>query len=229
MKISGRKKGLALLMKHCDPKEKSLLDYGCGRGECLEFARDAGFNVKGADIDPNCVELASRHGNACLLNAGDPLSQFGAKSFDVVTCFHVLEHVDNPKQILETLAKIARSYVVLAVPNLRYLHRLFTRRIELAIMNPGHLQSWDHWHLLNLAETHCGLKLVEWGTDATILPFVSRWCQTLFGTKATIWLETEIFRKMFPFHGISVLGLFRTRLESENNFLGKALVTIKKN
>ena len=57
MKISGRKEGLALLMKHCDPKEKSLLDYGCGRGECLEFARDAGFNVKGADIDPKCVEF----------------------------------------------------------------------------------------------------------------------------------------------------------------------------
>ena len=204
-----KKKGLALLMQHCDPKGKTLLDYGCGRGECLEFAKAAGFIVKGADTDPKCVTLASRYGDACVLNAEDPLSQFGAKSFDVVTCFHVLEHVDNPKQILETLAKIARSYVVLAVPNLRYLHRLFHKPIEVASTNPGHLQSWDHWHLLNLAETHCGLKLVEWGTDATILPFLSRWCQTLFGTTATIWLETEIFRRMFPFHGISVLGLFR--------------------
>ena len=102
-----KKKGLALLMQHCDPKGKTLLDYGCGRGECLEFAKSAGFIAKGADTDPKCVTLASRYGDACVLNAEDPLSQFGEKSFDVVTCFHVLEHVDNPKQILETLAKIA--------------------------------------------------------------------------------------------------------------------------
>ncbi len=204
-----KRQGLALLLKHCNPAGRSLLDYGCGRGECLEFARKAGFIVQGTDVDPECVKLAARFGPACQLLASDPLSQFGAKSFDVVTCFHVLEHVENPKRILSDLASIARSYVVLAVPNLRYLHRLFHTRIELAIVNEGHLQSWDHWHLLNLAEKHCGLKLVEWGTDATILPFLSKWSQSLLGTRATIWLEAGIFRKIFPFHGISVLGLFR--------------------
>ena len=205
-----KRQGLALLLKHCNPAGRSLLDYGCGRGECLEFARKAGFIVKGTDVDPECVKMAARFGPACqLLASSDPLSQFGAKSFDVVTCFHVLEHVENPKRILSDLASIARSYVVLAVPNLRYLHRLFHTRIELAIVNEGHLQSWDHWHLLNLAEKHCGLKLVEWGTDATILPFLSKWSQSLLGTRATIWLEAGIFRKIFPFHGISVLGLFR--------------------
>jgi 2-polyprenyl-3-methyl-5-hydroxy-6-metoxy-1,4-benzoquinol methylase len=204
-----KRQGLALLLKHCNPAGRSLLDYGCGRGECLEFARKAGFIVQGTDVDPECVNLAARFGPACQLLASDPLSQFGAKSFDVVTCFHVLEHVENPKRVLSDLASIARSYVVLAVPNLRYLHRLFHTRIELAIVNEGHLQSWDHWHLLNLAEKHCGLKLVEWGTDATILPFLSKWSQSLLGTRATIWLETRIFRKIFPFHGISVLGLFR--------------------
>jgi 2-polyprenyl-3-methyl-5-hydroxy-6-metoxy-1,4-benzoquinol methylase len=209
-----KRRGLELLLKHCPPEGRTLLDYGCGRGEMLGFAKAAGFKVKGTDLDPKCVELSARYGETCVLDLADPLRQFGPKSFDVVSCFHVLEHVDNPKAVLSTLAQIARSYVVLAVPNLRYLHRTFRRRMSRREINEGHLQSWDHWHLLNLAETHCGLEWVEWGTDATQLPLLSNVAQKVLGTKATIWLETGPFRRAFPYHGISVLGLFRPRPDS---------------
>ena len=117
--------------------------------------------------------------------------------------------MENPKQTLKALAQIARAYVVLAVPNLRYLHRLFERRFELDQINEGHLQSWDHWHLRNLAERHCGLKLVEWGSDATILPGVSELCRRLLGVRLTIRLERDVFRRLFPCHCISVIGVFR--------------------
>lgn len=202
-------RGLELLCKHCPPSGQSLLDYGSGRGETLAIASQAGFKVQGTDVDPECVRLSSKFGTACLLNPADPLAQFGPKSFDIVTCFHVLEHVDSPKHTLRALSAIARQFVVLAVPNLRYLHRTFRRTIDLGGVNEGHLQSWDHWHLLNLAERHCSLSLVEWGTDATQLPFLSNVSQKILGTRATIWLETRPFRALFPFHGISVLGLFR--------------------
>lgn len=202
-------RGLELLLQHCEPKGKTLLDYGCGRGEMLSFSKQAGFQVKGTDLDPKCVELSARFGETCVLDITRPLEQFGAKSFDVVSCFHVLEHVDNPKAVLSTLAQIAREYVVIAVPNLRYLHRTFRRSMSLREINEGHLQSWDHWHLLNLAVTHCGLEWVAWGTDATQLPLLSNVTQKLLGNKATIWLETGPFRRLFPYHGISVLGLFK--------------------
>lgn len=204
-----KKRGLEILLKHCPSDGRTLLDYGCGRGECLALAAQAGFKVKGTDLDPKCVELAAQHGETCLLNATDPLAQFGRKSFDVITCFHVLEHVDSPKSVLSALTQMARSYVVLAVPNLRYLHRAFCRTISLDGVNEGHLQSWDHWHFLNLAQKHCGLRLVEWGTDATLLPLLSNISQRVLGTNTTIRLETGLFRKMFPYHGISVLGLFK--------------------
>jgi SAM-dependent methyltransferase len=204
-----KQQALALLLQHCRPEGKTLLDYGCGRGESLALASQAGFKAQGTDVDPKCVELSNRFAPACLLNPADPLTQFGERSFDVVTCFHVLEHVENPRQTLSALGRIAREYVVLAVPNLRYLYWLFKRRIDLDYVNEGHLQSWDHWHLRNLAERHCGLKLVEWGTDATILPVLSPLSQKLLGSRATIWLERGPFRRLFPFHGVSVLGLFR--------------------
>jgi SAM-dependent methyltransferase len=204
-----KRRGLDLLLRYCSPQGKTLLDYGCGRGECLGMAAEAGFAVRGTDMDPECVALASHYGPTCQLDLRDPLAQFGAKSFDVVTCFHVLEHVDNPKEVLTNLGKMARTHVVIAVPNLRSLHRLFVRQIDLENFNEGHLQSWDHWHLLNLAEKHCGLKLISWGFDATILPLASDLSEKIFGQKAAIRLETDIFRRMFPYHGISVLGLFQ--------------------
>jgi hypothetical protein len=35
--------------------------------------------------------------------------------------------------------------------------------------------------------------------------------ERVLGRKATIWLETGLFRRLFPFHSISVIGLFRVK------------------
>jgi SAM-dependent methyltransferase len=202
--------GLDLLKKHYSPSGKTLLDYGCGRGETMEFATALGMKTSGTDTDPECVRLASKYGPATVLNIHDPLGQFGRKSFDVITCFHVLEHVPCPRETLQILGEIARDFLVIAVPNLRFLYWTFKREFDLNMVNEGHLQGWDHWHFRNLAERHCGLELVEWGTDATILPF-SGVMTRLLGNRLTIKLETGPFRKLFPYHGVSVLGLFRPK------------------
>ena len=202
---------LELLLKHCRPAGQTVLDYGCGRGEALQIFGQAGFKVQGTDVDPECVRLASRFGSAVQLQPERTVAQFGPKSFDIVTCFHVLEHIEHPRRALSDITALARGYVVLAVPNLRRLHGMFVRHVDLELLNEGHLHSWDHWHLLSLAERYCGLKLVEWGYDATILPGVSQLVARTLGQKAAIRLETGLFRKMFPLHGISVLGLFRPK------------------
>lgn len=201
--------GLELLKKHQPSGGLTVLDYGCGRGESLDFFGKGGFKVLGVDVDPECVRLSSKFGKAELLaHPESPLQQFSAKSHDVVICFHVLEHVDNPRLVLGSLAKIARKYVLVAVPNLRYLNSMFTRHVDISRVNEGHLQSWDHWHFRSLAERHCGLRLVEWGFDATRLPILSPVIEKLFGHKGAIWFETGLFRRLFPFHGVSIIGLF---------------------
>ena len=203
--------GLGLLQQHYDVRGKTLLDYGCGRGEALNLFAEAGMLATGTDTDPECVRIASHSGRALLLDTNDPLGQFGTKSYDVISCFHVLEHVPSPVQTLNHLREIARSYVVLAVPNLRFLNWMFHRKFELSFVNEGHLQGWDHWHFRNLAERHSGLDLVEWGSDATILPLFSETAQRLFGQRFAMQLETGIFRKLFPYHCLSVIGLFKVR------------------
>lgn len=202
---------LELLLRHVSPAGRTVLDYGCGRGETLDIFKHSGFSVTGTDTDPECVRLASSYGKSVLLQPERAVEQFGKKSFDLVTCFHVLEHVPCPVQTLNDIASIAKEHVLLAVPNLRQLRWIGTRKIDLAWVNEGHMQAWDHWHFLNLAQRFCGLELVEWGFDATILPGVSELAVKIGGNDLAIKLETGLFRKLFPFHGISVLGLFRVK------------------
>jgi len=175
----------------------------------LSLYKDCGYQLVGTDADPECVRLSSEHGTSVLLDTADPLAQFGKKSFDAVVCYHVLEHVPSPIETIGILSAIARKAVVIAVPNLQTLTGLFRRNVHAASVNEGHLQSWDHGHFLNLARRHGHLELIEWGFDTTILPVFNRFGPRLFGQSAMIWLETRLFTKVFPYHGLSVLGIFK--------------------
>jgi len=204
---------LKLVLQHGLSPNQTVLDYGSGRGETLQIFGQAGFQVTGTDVDPECVRLSSRFGPAVVLNPDAPVDQFGSKSFDLVTCFHVLEHVEQPKKVLSDLARIARHHVVLAVPNLRKLNNVWERHFHIENLNEGHLHGWDHIHLRNLAERFCGLELVGWESDATVLSFISNVSNKILGQKMTIWLETGLFRRIFPFHSISIIGLFKVKPE----------------
>ena len=202
--------GLELLKKHfSDNSVKTILDFGCGRGEVAEIYTKQDYDVIGTDADPECVRISGEKGKSVLLDTNDPLSQFGEKSFDSVVCYHVLEHVPCPVETIQVLSKIARKAVIIAVPNLQTLTGLFRRKIDTATVNEGHLQSWDHAHLLSLAERHGNLKLLEWGCDTTILPVFNRFGPKLLGKKRMIDLETKVFNKIFPYHTLSVLGIFK--------------------
>ena len=175
----------------------------------MMYAKQAGMEPTGLDTDAQCVALASKFGKATELNPACAEEQVGVNSYDVVACFHVLEHVDNPKSTLSMLGKAARQYVLTAVPNLQ---RIPNMRKPWAIpceTNEGHLQSWDHSHFRNLAEKHCGLRLIAWGFDATQLPVISESVNRLFGSAMAIRLETGLFRWLFPYWGISIIGLWK--------------------
>lgn len=187
----------------------SLLDYGCGRGETMMLAKTMGLEVCGVDLDAECVRLSSAYGRAETLNLADPVGQFGMRAFDITAAFHVLEHVSSPVITLNHLRLLSRRFVLLAVPNLRVIPDLLRPAQNVHPTNEGHLQSWDHTHLLNLAEKHCGLRLVAWGFDHVRIPILSNQLSKLFGQKFITWLETGLFLRLFPYQSTSVIGLFK--------------------
>lgn len=186
----------------------SLLDYGSGRGETLRMAAYMGMRVRGTDTDEECVAMGRAHGDAELLvEPHDPARQFGEKSFDVVTCFHVLEHVDRPKEVLSSLARISRRHVLVAVPNLRALPRPSAVRREPRAVNAGHLQGWDHAHFRNLAERHCGLRIIAWGHDHVKIPVIGNLVAKCAGDAMLRRLETGPWVRWLPYHSSSIIAL----------------------
>lgn len=184
------------------------LDFGCGRGETMELAGKLGMDTHGTDIDPECLKLSSAFGTSHALDGDSPLRQFGARSFDLVTCFHVLEHVPRPMETLADLARIARRRVLVAVPNLSAFHDLLRPRSKWDVpVNEGHLQSWDHAHFRNLAERHCGLRILAWGFDAVMLPPFTHWLENLLGPRLAVAVETGLLKRLFPYASLSVIAL----------------------
>jgi 2-polyprenyl-3-methyl-5-hydroxy-6-metoxy-1,4-benzoquinol methylase len=100
----------------------SLLDCACGTGYGLEMYAAAGATaLTGVDVDSEAVEQSKRrNGNAATILQGDirdlPLDD---DSFDVVTCFETIEHVEDPAAGIAELHRVLKpdGILVISSPN----------------------------------------------------------------------------------------------------------------
>jgi len=80
---------------------KSVLDFGCGTGYGAAMLADAAKTVTGLDIDESALGWARethRKANLAFVRHDDLGDSLPAASFDVVTCFEMIEHVDHETQ-----------------------------------------------------------------------------------------------------------------------------------
>lgn len=108
-------------------KSGMLLDVGCGVGTFLKLAKEEGFEVYGTEIS----EYACRYVNDSLridVFKGDlEEAHFPSASFDVVTIWHTLEHLPDPRAVLKEINRILNKdgLLVVAIPNLKnYITRV---------------------------------------------------------------------------------------------------------
>ena len=95
-----------------------LLDIGAGGGEFCFMAQQQGFAVRGIEPHEGYSEFARAHYGVRIDTCG--LADIPAQSADVVTMFHVLEHLANPQQVAEKVWQVLRhrGLWVIEVPNL---------------------------------------------------------------------------------------------------------------
>ena len=105
--------------------DASLLDVGCGTGEVLAVARDRGWTVAGAEPVVESATYASEKRGLDVAPAILQESGFPERSFDVVTAFHVVEHMVDSQGFLQMMSRWAKpgGYVVVEVPNWHSFHR----------------------------------------------------------------------------------------------------------
>ncbi len=149
-----------------------LLDVGAGIGTFLAIARDQGWSVVGTEVSTTAIAKArERHGIA--ISAGRVEDAAPPGPYDVITLWHVLEHLPDPGWTLRFCHGILgeRGRIVLAMPNdggaawaltmlgnvvRRGLGRAPTRRYDR--LRPGvesHIQHFDQRSIRQLL-SQCG-------------------------------------------------------------------------
>lgn len=131
----------------------SFLDAGCGEGFVAQrlLAAMPGLALQGCDLSASALALAREANPGVNFVSGSVLDlPFPDKSFDVVGCFEVLEHLpdDLPRQALAEFARVARQGVVLSVPHEPYFSLANAARgknldIRPRGSDPDHKQFWS--------------------------------------------------------------------------------------
>jgi ubiquinone/menaquinone biosynthesis C-methylase UbiE len=101
---------------------QTFLDAGCGEGFVARQVIDAvpGIELTGCDVSDVALEIAADANPEGRFVVGSLTDlPFPDRSFDVVGCFEVLEHLpgDLPRRALSELARVARRAAVLSVPH----------------------------------------------------------------------------------------------------------------
>jgi SAM-dependent methyltransferase len=104
------------------PRGGALLDIGCGTGNFLVAARDAGYRVTGIDLDRNAASFAREQlglERVFPLTISEFAEQHTEERFDVVTLFEVLEHQAAPVEFLSKVKACVQpgGVIALSVPN----------------------------------------------------------------------------------------------------------------
>lgn len=108
-------------LKNPPVKSGSLLDIGCGTGYFVKRTIDMGFKSYGIEFNERSVMMGKEHFNMDTLYAADIrglAGQFPGLKFDVVTLFQVLEHLEDPNQIMADIKQVIAkdAVVVIALP-----------------------------------------------------------------------------------------------------------------
>jgi ubiquinone/menaquinone biosynthesis C-methylase UbiE len=164
------KKRLKELLKY--KKNGRLLDVGFGSGTFLRLAKENGFEVNGTEISEYACRYVKDHYGIDVFRGDLEEARFPSDNFDVVTLWHALEHLPDPRSTLEEIHRILKKdgLLVVAVPNLnnfitRILYFLAKgKKLKLFSINAKELHLWHFSpHSLSrmLQETGYGVMKIK--------------------------------------------------------------------
>lgn len=98
---------------------KKLLDIGCGTGYFPDFMKHKGYQVTGIELDDDARNFAKKHFGLEVYHPDDLLGKSVKESYDVITLWHVLEHLHESDKYIGWIKNALKvnGVLIIALPN----------------------------------------------------------------------------------------------------------------
>ena len=172
--VSGFLDAVTELFVLADPRDKQVLEVGCGEGKLAHrlirnapaparyLATDVSLDRLIPELDPRIeTEVASAYE-----------LPYADASFDVVVCCEVLEHLDDPARGLAELARVARHRVLISTPwepVWRAMNMARGKYLRDFGNTPGHIQHFSRAALERLAATQLHIQAMRTPLPWTVI------------------------------------------------------------
>jgi 2-polyprenyl-3-methyl-5-hydroxy-6-metoxy-1,4-benzoquinol methylase len=132
------------LINNCSSIKGNLLDIGAGTGDFLLTAKQNGWNTIGVEPSEKAKGIAIGKG----IQFTNSTQELESNSFDVITMWHVLEHVPNLEIQIKELKRLVKpnGTIIIAVPNFKSYDANYYGKFWAAFDVPIHF-----WHFSKTA------------------------------------------------------------------------------
>lgn len=143
-------------------KGKRLLDIGCGKGKFLLSAKLNGALVSGLEPTVRSFEFAQAALGDDVQNQMMSKELFPPNTFDIITMWHVFEHIPDPISMLNACASVLRTngMLIISVPNYNGLVAKFGGATWFNLDPPRHVIHYSPLSLNRLLESN-GFEVME--------------------------------------------------------------------
>lgn len=164
----------------------SILDIGCGEGSFLEEMEKRGFECYGLETSKAGITASRKKGIVVYEDI-----QKIKRKFDVITLWHVFEHITNPLFYLKTIRKLLNKngQLIIAVPNFDSWQSKIGRNVWFYLVLPRHVFQYTHETIKYLLSKgrfkvikvqHFSLEYNPFGFMQTFLNLITRDINNLY-------------------------------------------------
>ncbi|MDR1676063.1 MAG: class I SAM-dependent methyltransferase [Tannerella sp.] len=137
---------------------RNLLDVGCGTGYFLSFCKENGWNIEGVEVNDVARSTAETRTGQLIYPSTEAMEASGRK-FDVITLWHVFEHLHDVQSSFARLKRLLNpaGWLIMALPNPLSPDAAYYNEYWAAYDVPRHLSHFSPVSVRILAEKY-GLR-----------------------------------------------------------------------